>query len=95
MLVPPCGRDCESCDYTESCDGCYAMEGRPFYIADFGMDICPVYDCSVNKRGYKSCAECPDLPCQIIHVWKDPSVTDEAHINSINDRVAILKNSRG
>ena len=93
MLLSPCGIDCEKCDYAKSCSGCYAIKGKPFYLNDFGVEVCPMYDCPVNKKGYKSCAECPDLPCQIFHDWKDPSMTDEAHLNSINERVIVLKNS--
>jgi hypothetical protein len=93
MLLAPCGIDCKSCDFNRnhSCGGCYAIEGKPFYVQDFGMDVCPMYDCSVNKNGYKSCAECSELPCQIFYEWKDPSMTDEEHITSIHERAKILK----
>ena len=91
MLLSPCGIDCESCEYAESCSGCFAIEGKPFYIKDFGMEVCPLYDCPVNQKGYKSCGECPDLPCQLFYDWKDPSMSDEEHINSINARVKALK----
>lgn len=67
------------------------MEGKPFYIKDFGFEICPMYDCSINKKSYESCAGCPELPCQIFHDWKDPNITDEAHVDSINERVKALK----
>ena len=93
MLLSPCGANCESCDYLKDCNGCHAIKGKPFYIKDFGFEVCPMYDCSVNKKGYKSCSECSELPCQIFYDWKDPSMTDEAHINSINERVKNLRNS--
>ena len=94
MLLSPCGIDCERCDYYKSCGGgCHKIEGKPFYLKDFGVDVCPVYDCPVTKKGYKTCAECAELPCQIFHDWKDPSMTEEAHINSINERTKILKDS--
>jgi hypothetical protein len=93
MTLALCGIDCESCDSFDSCGGCYKIEGKPFYIKDFGMEVCPLYDCPVSKKGYKSCAECSELPCQLFRDWKDPSVSDEVHLNSINERVRILKDS--
>ena len=96
MLLSPCGIDCEKCDYFQSCaGGCRAIKGRPFYLKDFGVEVCPMYDCSVAKKGYKSCAGCHELPCKIFYDWKDPSMTEEAHINSINERVKALKDSLG
>ena len=97
MSLSPCGINCgefEACK-TAGCGGCHAIQGKPFFLKDFGVEVCPMYDCPVNKKGYKSCAECSELPCQIFYDWKDPSMTDEAHINSINDRVKILKDSLG
>ena len=95
MLYAPCGVDCEGCPYQEDCKGsCYACEGKPFYLKDFGVEVCPLYDCAVNQRGYKTCAECEELPCQLYYDWRDPSMTEEAHIQSINERVAGLKASR-
>ncbi|MDR0490882.1 MAG: DUF3795 domain-containing protein [Oscillospiraceae bacterium] len=93
MLLSPCGVDCESCDYFKSCGGCNATGGKPFYLKDFGMEICPIYDCSVNKKGYKSCVECSKLPCKIFYDWKDPRMSDEEHTNSINERTKALKDS--
>ena len=68
---------------------------RPFYLANFGVETCPMYDCPINKKGYKSCAECSELPCKIFYDWRDPSMTDEAFTNSINERVKNLKDSLG
>ncbi|MCL2615411.1 MAG: DUF3795 domain-containing protein [Dehalococcoidia bacterium] len=93
MLLSPCGIDCAACDYYKDCGGCYAIKGKPFYIKDFGMEVCPMYDCPINKKNYKSCAECAELPCKTYYDWKDPSMTDEAHISSINARVKVLKDS--
>ena len=92
MLVSPCGVDCEGCEFGESCGGsCFACEGKPFYLADFGVEVCPMYDCSVNQKSFKTCGECADLPCQVFYDWKDPSMTEEAHLQSIKDRVEVLK----
>ena len=91
MMLSPCGINCEACPYFDSCGGCFTIEGKPFYLADFDVEVCPMYNCSVNKKGFKSCGECPELPCQIFYDWKDPSMTDEEHTTSINARVKVLK----
>lgn len=92
MIMSPCGIDCDGCPLKESCGGdCLSIKGKPFYIKDFGIEICPLYDCAVNKKGFKTCGECSDLPCQLFYDWRDPSMSDEAHIQSINDRTEVLK----
>lgn len=92
MLVAPCGVVCDDCPHAESCGGsCHASCGKPFYIKEFGLEVCPLFDCAVNKKGYQTCAECTELPCQLFYDWKDPSMTEEAHLQSISDRVALLK----
>lgn len=95
MSLAPCGINCgeyEVCK-TAGCGGCHAIQGKPFYIKDFGVEACPLYDCPVNNKGYHTCAECSELPCKIYHDWKDPSMSDEEHLNSIDERVKTLKNS--
>ena len=90
--LSPCGVDCGSCPFLgENCGGCAATKGKPFYIKDFNTEICPLYDCPVNKKGLETCGPCAELPCEIYHNWRDPSMTDEQHLDSINERVKILK----
>jgi len=92
MTISPCGIDCDQCPLKETCGGtCFDCLGKPFYLKDFGMDVCPLYDCPVNQKGYKTCGECPDLPCQLFYDWKDPEMTEEAHLQSVKDRVEVLK----
>jgi len=92
MYLSPCGINCNDCSFKESCGGtCHECGGKPFYIKDFDLEVCPMYDCAVNKKGYTTCGECAELPCQIIYDWKDPSMTEEAHLQSIKDRTAALK----
>ena len=94
MLLAPCGADCKGCEYAEKCGGsCYACQGKPFYVKEFGFEVCAIYDCSVNKKGYKSCAQCQELPCQTFYDWRDPNMTDEAFEQSVNERVKTLKAS--
>ena len=92
MNLSPCGIDCDACHLKEKCgNGCQNSCGKPFYIENFGVTCCPIYDCSVNKKGYKTCGECPDLPCQLFFDWKDPSMSDEEHREGVNTNVALLK----
>ena len=96
MLVAPCGVDCGGCPEKEGCGGsCRASEGKPFYIKDFGFEVCPLYDCAINKKGYTTCGECAELPCQLFYDWKDPSMSEEAHLQSIKDRTEALKKGAG
>jgi len=92
MNLSPCGIDCDACPLKEKCgNGCQVSCGKPFYIKDFGVECCPIYDCSVKTKGYKTCGECSDLPCQIFFDWKDPSMSDEEHKEAVNKNVALLK----
>ena len=93
MSLSPCGINCGEFEVCKSagCGGCHEIQGKPFYLKDFGVDVCPHYDCAVNQKGFTTCAECAELPCKLYYDWKDPSTTDEEHINSINERVKILK----
>ena len=48
MNLSPCGINCDACPLKEKCgDGCQVCGGKPFYIKDFGVECCPIYDCSV------------------------------------------------
>jgi len=92
MQLSPCGIACEECHLKETCGGgCHAIKGKPFYLQDFGMEVCPLYDCPVNKKGFMTCGECPELPCQLFYDWKDPEMTEEAHLQSVKDRTDALK----
>ena len=96
MYLSPCGIDCGECKLREACGGsCHESCGKPFYIKDFPVDVCPMYDCAVNKNGYKTCAECPELPCQVFYEWRDPSMTEEEHRRAVDANVLALKASLG
>lgn len=92
LALSPCGINCGTCHYGESCGGCQAIQGKPFYIKDFGIEVCPLYECPVSKKGYQTCADCTELPCKLYQDWRDPSMSDEQHQASIDERV---KNLRG
>jgi hypothetical protein len=91
-LSAPCGVDCDGCCGKDDCNGgCFKSGGKVCYIAQTGLEICPIYDCAINKKGYKSCAECAELPCQLFFDWKDPQVSVEDHKKNIEQRVITLK----
>jgi len=53
--------------------------------------VCPLYDCSVNKRKHKDCGDCAEVPCQMFREMKDPNSSDEEHRQGLVDRVERLK----
>jgi hypothetical protein len=55
--------------------------------------VCPLYDCSVNQRGYKDCGQCAELPCATFLQMKDPIISDEEHQRMIGVRVALLRSA--
>jgi hypothetical protein len=38
---------------------------------------CPLFNCSVNKKGFKSCGDCEELLCKLFREMKDPNSSDE------------------
>jgi hypothetical protein len=53
------------------------------------LDTCPIYTCVQTKK-FKHCGECEDLPCDIYYNMKDPTMSDDAHQQGIQDRVEVL-----
>jgi hypothetical protein len=75
----------------QSCTGCVAAEGKIFWTQFMNLDTCPIYDCCRNEKKLTHCGVCAELPCQIYFATKDPTMTEEAHLKSIEDRVVVLK----
>jgi hypothetical protein len=92
-LVSACGIECDTCPFfKKSCSGCYEMGGRPFWVHEhLEGHACPIYDCGVNERALAGCARCPDLPCKKFEDLKDPSTSDEVHLEGIAKRVKLLR----
>jgi hypothetical protein len=95
MNISACGIRCDVCEFfNKSCTGCIHVKGSPFWAKEMVPGgVCPLYDCSVNSRGYKSCGECSELPCQMFLEMKDPNSTDEEHKKSIEIRVLRLRSN--
>lgn len=84
-----CGTECMQCGlYKNMCKGCNEVCGKVFH-APKGQ-ACSIYDCAVGKHGYKSCAECSDMPCDVWRATKDPSMTEEEFEANIRGRVGNL-----
>jgi hypothetical protein len=89
--ITVCGADCSVCKFLNNpCNGCRQDNGKPFWINGL-FEICPIYDCAVEKNHFYNCGECELLPCKIFFELKDPDSSEEEHLNSINKRVSILK----
>ena len=98
MKVSCCGIDCQKCMDAlsinfpgQTCAGCNAVEGKVFWAAYLNLDTCPIYSCCRNEKQLAHCGECMELPCQIYFATKDPTLSDEEHQKSIEDRVTVLK----
>jgi len=88
--IAPCGVDCSTCTY--ECSGCRAVEGKIFWAKDIFEDaLCPMYKCAVIENKFSDCGECEKMPCQIHYDCKDPSLSDEVHLESIRQRTEALK----
>ena len=84
-----CGMDCNKCSLYELCAGCNAVCGKVFH-APKGKE-CPIYYCSRIKNGFQTCGQCDQFPCHIILNTKDPELTDEEFMQSVEERAARLK----
>ena len=99
MNISCCGINCSTCPFTETvhegmtepCKGCHAVAGKLFWTQYLGLDVCPIYQCCVNENQYHHCGQCEQLPCEIYFNTKDPSLSEDEHQKSINDRVDVLK----
>ncbi len=86
-----CGTDCSACYCKDLCEGCNAACGKVFHMA--AGKACPIYACCAGKHRYATCAECPEVPCDLWRSERDPSYSDEQFEASINERVANLKDA--
>jgi len=93
MILSACGLKCDECEYfSKNCAGCHAVKGATFWAMEMmPSKVCPLFDCSVNKKGLKDCGPCLDLPCETFLNMKDPNISDEEHQRSIGIRVALLR----
>lgn len=85
-----CGTKCNECFcYGNMCNGCNACEGKVFHAPE--GKACPIYECVINEKHFKNCAECKEVPCSIWMATKDPKFTDDEFEKNVALRVQALK----
>ena len=84
-----CGAKCTECEfYGTMCKGCNASLGKVFHAPK--NQACPIYECSINRKGMKGCGECAHVPCEIWRKTKDPAFTEEEFEQNIWERIERL-----
>jgi hypothetical protein len=93
QIISACGLVCSECEFFgNKCEGCYAVKGSTFWAQEMmPTKVCPLFDCSVNQRGYHSCGNCAELPCATFLQMKDPNSTEEEHQRMLIVRQELLK----
>ena len=93
MLLSTCGLICDDCEYfNKTCTGCINTKGSTFWAKEMMPGkVCPLYDCSVNKKAYTGCGKCSELPCKLFLDMKDPALSDEEQTKSVEIRVERLR----
>ena len=83
-----CDKECHA--FGVECRGCNALKGRVSWAKFLGKEVCPIYSCVINK-GFSSCGECPELPCDIWLVeTRNPDRTDEEYKQELACRIKNL-----
>lgn len=83
-LAPVCGFYCGTCKYyVKACQGCGYVKGKPFWTAQMKVEICPLYDCCINKKHLEHCGLCDEFPCKVFTGFYDPSLSEEEAKRSI------------
>ena len=41
------------------------------------VEVCPLYDCCVNKKRLEHCSLCDEFPCETFVGLRDPSLNEE------------------
>ena len=90
----PCGLYCGECEHLgENCKGgCGVVQGKPFWTALMKVEICPLYDCAVNKHKLEHCGKCAQLPCGLFREFHDPALSPDEAEKAMLDRCEGLKN---
>lgn len=85
-----CGTECAKCGfYGTICSGCNEACGKVFHAPE--GKSCPIYHCSVRKKGLVNCAACEELPCSIWKATRDPQLSNAEFESSIRERIKNLK----
>ena len=91
-FVAACGLYCGECEHlVKQCQGCGQVQGKPFWTTMFKLDVCPLYDCSVNQKKLEHCGLCSEFPCETFTSLRDPSLSDEEAEQSLRQREKDLR----
>ena len=86
-LAPVCGIYCGTCEYLgEQCQGCGAVEGKPFWTAQVNLAVCPLYDCCISRKQLEHCGLCGEFPCNTFLELRDPSLSEEEAERALLER---------
>lgn len=90
-LAASCGLYCGACEYLKNkcqqCEGCGYVKGKPFWTTQMKIEICPLYDCCINKKKVEHCGLCEKLPCDLFNEFYDPALSPEEAEQSIQKRL--------
>lgn len=90
-MLTVCGIDCSGCSlFGKECSGCRELCGRVYWVQYIGAEVCPLVQCCEDK-GVSDCGKCSELPCGKWYDLKDPNISEDDHLTSIHERVAVLK----
>lgn len=90
MKLSACGRKCFECStYSFDCLGCYHT--REIIIKKKEKDMCPIYECVMNRNKERSCKNCEELPCELFDLCGDSEMTRKERKGDIRKRVLRLK----
>lgn len=75
IKIPPCGSYCDNCLCLKrkECAGCVETNGKPFYIDQTEKDVCPVWECAIERK-VEHCGMCSDFPCDMYLDWYCPKI---------------------
>jgi hypothetical protein len=86
-LAAACGLYCGDCEHLESrCRGCGQVQGKPFWTAQYKVEVCPLYGCCVNQKHLEHCGLCTEFPCDTFGSLRDPSLSDEEAEQALKKR---------
>ena len=93
-MLSKCGLNCQECyAFQKECAGCEEIYGKPFWTEHIGGRQCPIYQCC-HEKTFENCGKCIEMPCKKWVDLKDPSISDEEHLDSIKKRVSLLKKEK-
>lgn len=89
-IISCCGVICSDCEYyPEDCSGCNNVKGKVFWLQYTEEDVCSLYNCCINTKGYVHCGECSLLPCEKFEE-NDPTKTSEENARDHKEQLEML-----